>query len=343
MAKQIEWDVAEVLDYDKTYQYVASDQEGSTTNSLFALRVRTCSTYFNEKPFIAKPANINMKQIPLVGEFVLIYRTFNQESSSERWRESWYYVSSIDVQSSINSNMLPGLSNGDDQETIDNVKPGKTFLNKAISPLQPYEGDLMIEGRVGNSIRFGSSIDQSINLPANYYYKRPTWFTPGNYPDPIIILSNRIKHLSDKEFVVEDINADASSIYLTSTQVVDLRLSRSLSKYNTFAGSQLLGNANRIILRANTDVAVIDSEKGIILNTPGDIRIGNDRADQPMIHGQALYDALQKIIEAISLGTTSEGTPRGLPELAEVAKNLTNILSTKYFVENTAVPIPTDI
>jgi len=339
MAKQLEWDVAEVLDYDHTYQYVASDKEGATTNKLFALRVRRASGYFNDKPFLVKPANINMKQIPLVGEFVLIYRTFNQESTGKRWRESWYYVSSIDVQSSINSNMLPGLSNGDEQEVIDAVKPGKTFVNQAISPIQPYEGDLILEGRFGNSIRFGSTI--SSNYPAGYYYKTPTW--RGTSSDPIIILSNRKKNLADKEFVVEDINLDVSSIYLTSTQTVDFKLSRSLSKYNTFAGSQLLGNANRIILRANTDVAVIDSEKGIVLNTPGDVRIGNDRADQPMVHGQALYDVLNKIIEAISLGSTSEGTPRGMQELAEAAKQMTNILSTRYFIENTAVPIPTNI
>lgn len=343
MAKQIEWDVAEVLEYDNTYRYVASDQEGSTTNKLFALKVRTAGSYFNDRTFLAKPANINLKQIPLIGEFVLIYRTFNQESTGERWRESWYYVSSIDVQSSINSNMLPGLSNGDSQEDIDNTKPGKTFLNKAISPIQPYEGDLIVEGRVGNSIRFGSSINQSVNLPANYYHKRPTWFTPGNHPDPIIILSNRTKHLPDKEFVVEDINTDASSIYLTSTQVVDFKISRSLSKYNTFVGSQILGNANRIVLRANTDVAVIDSEKGIVLNTPGDVRIGNDRADQPLIHGQELYDILTDMIVAISLGSTSEGTPRGLTELTAIQTRLTDILSTKYFVENTKTPIPTNI
>jgi hypothetical protein len=339
MAKQLEWDVAEVLDYDYTYQYIASDKENSTTNKLFGLKVRSASGYFNDKPFLAKPSNINMKQIPLVGEFVLIYKTFNQESAGHRWRESWYYVTSIDVQSSINSNMLPGLSNGDEQENIDATKPGKTFVNQVISPIQPYEGDLIVEGRFGNSIRFGSSIDQSKNT-SNYYYKQPKWYTPGNYSDPIIILSNGRTNLPDKEFVIEDIDNDKSSIYLTSTQVIDFTLSRSLSKYNTFAGSQLLGNANRIILRANTDVAVIDSEKGIILNTPGDVRIGNDRADQPLVHGQVLYDIIRKLITAISLGTTAEGTMKGLTELAAIQTDLTNILSTKYFIENTAVPIP---
>jgi hypothetical protein len=340
MAKQIEWDVAEVLDYDYTYQYIASGKDNSTTNKLFALRVRSASGYFNEKPFLAKPSNINTKQIPLVGEFVLIYKTFNQESTGKKWRESWYYVTSIDMQSAINENMLPGLSNGDDQETIDNTQPGKTFKSKSISPLQPYEGDLLTEGRFGNSIRLGSSI--STSYPAGYYHKAPKWFTPGGESDPIIILSNGRKHLSDKEFVVEDINTDAASIYLTSTQVIDMDMSRPLSKYNTFAGSQFLANANRVVIRANTDVAVIDSEKAIVLNTPGEVRIGGDDPEksQPMVHGQTLYNIIQRLIQAISLGNTPQGTPIGLTELAAIQTELTSILSTKYYVEDTSVPIP---
>jgi hypothetical protein len=63
-----------------------------------------------------------MKQIPLVGEFVLIYKTFNQQATTDRWREGWYYVASIDIQSSINHNMLPGLSDGARQEDIDETK-----------------------------------------------------------------------------------------------------------------------------------------------------------------------------------------------------------------------------
>ena len=334
--KQLEWDVAEVLEYDYTYQHIPSTDANATTNKLFALRVRSCSGYFNNKPFLAKPSNINMKQIPLVGEFVLIYRTFNQESNGQgKWRESWYYVTSIDVQSSIHENMLPGLSDGVDNETIENVKPGKTFQRKhEISPLQPFEGDLLIEGRFGNSIRFGSTI--TTKYPANYYTKPPGWI--GSKQDPIIILSNGRQNYPDKEFVVENINSDASSIYLTSTQNLDFKLSRQLSKYNSFAGSQVLVNSNRLILRANKDIAVIDSQKGIVLNTIGEVRIGNDKADQKMVHGNELYSVLDKLITALTLGCTDQGTPRYLEELATIQQQLPGILSNKYFIEKTSVP-----
>ena len=39
--RRIEWDVAEVIDYDYTYRYIPSDQTTPTTDKLFALTVRS--------------------------------------------------------------------------------------------------------------------------------------------------------------------------------------------------------------------------------------------------------------------------------------------------------------
>ncbi len=47
--RRIEWDVAEVIEYDYTYQYIPNDQDNATVDQLFALKVRSCSTYFNDK------------------------------------------------------------------------------------------------------------------------------------------------------------------------------------------------------------------------------------------------------------------------------------------------------
>lgn len=338
MSKQIEWDVAEVLEYDYTYQWIPESEQDSTTNKLFALKVRSCSSYFNDKLYLARPSNINMKQIPLVGEFVLIFKTFNQESTTDRWREAWYYVSSIDIQSSINENMLPGLSNGASRQSIENTKPGKTFIKQAVSPLQPYEGDFLIEGRFGNSIRFGNSVNTS-TAPTNYYHKPPTWITQNLTYDPIIILSNGHTNLTGKEFVVEDIEKDKSSLYLTSTQqLTTFKLSRSLTVNNNFAGSQFIGTADRIILRAKTDIAVIDAKQGIVLNTDDSVRIGSDDADEPLPHGTILFQILNKLISAIQLGTTSAGgpgVPVGLQELTEAATLIAQLNSNKYFIKKT--------
>ena len=133
----VEFDVAEVLEYDRTYNYIGSDKDNNNISELFALKVRLCSKYFNQKIVYAKPSNMNIKQIPMIGEFVLLYKTFNQESNAVLKRETWYYVTSIDVQSSMNENMLPGISEDLPQTAIDKIKPGKNFTRKSISPLQP--------------------------------------------------------------------------------------------------------------------------------------------------------------------------------------------------------------
>ena len=344
--RRIEWDVAEVIDHDYTYSYIPNDKTNPTVDNLFQLKLRSCSTYYNDKLIYAKPSNINMKQIPLVGEFVLIYKTFNQQATTDRWREGWYYVASIDIQSSINHNMLPGLSDGARQEAIDETKPGKTFIQKAVSPLQPYEGDFLLEGRWGNSIRFSNTV--STSYPNGHYYKAPTWFTPGGQntidilqSDPMIIISNGRINKQGKEFVVEDAEQDASSLYLTSTQILDtLTLSKDLTVHAyAFAGSQFVGVADRIVLRAKRDVAVIDSEEGIVLNTPGEIYIGGEDASEPLAHGLVLQQILQLLVQAIGAGATGPGgapcVTNASALLGQISDLLPDLNSTKYKITKT--------
>ena len=335
----VEWDVAEVLGYERTYQYVPEPTENSNLSELFALKVRACGQLYNQKVYIAKPSNLSIKKIPLVGEFVLIYKTFNQQTTDKIWRESWYYLSTVDIQSSMNENMMPGVSGYLTAEEIDKIKPGVTFSRKSISPIQPYEGDVLIEGRFGNSIRFSSTLDT--NYPNNHYYKKPSWNgSSTSNGDPIIILSNRTTNLDKKEFVVEHIEQDASSLYLTTTQTLsDLKLSKDLTVYNTFSNqSQFVGIGDRIILRAKKDIAVIDSPKAIVLNTPGEVKIGDDSADQALVHGEILYEIILKLANAIGAGGTANGsmvTTNAAAALTEIYSLLPELKSKQYKIKKT--------
>ena len=339
---ELRWDVAEVLDYDYTYQYVPpTDISLGNTNSLFTIKVRTVTPLYNDEIFNVRPSNINLKQIPLVGEFVLIYKTFNEYTSKLRRREGWYYVTTIDVHSNINENLLPGITGNLTDTEIANIKPGKTFKSKAVSPLQPYEGDYLLEGRHGNSIRFGSSINTS--FPEKYYHASPSWFSTrsDNNDDPIIILSNGRKNLKDKEFVIENIEQDASSLYLTSTQHVDtLTLSKDLTKHGySYVGSQFIGAADRIILRAKKDIAVIDSEMAIVLNTPGEIYIGGEDAEETMVHGLVLSRIINLLVNAISAGGTAPDggivSTNAVALLGQVQDLLADMNSTNYKIKKT--------
>jgi len=336
---QFEWDVAEVLEYERTYQYVPTPTENSNLSELFALKVRSCKQLYNQKIYIVKPGNLSIKKIPLVGEFVLIYKTINQQTTDTTWRESWYYLSTVDIHSSLNENMMPGVSKGLNEEQINNVKPGVTFSRKSISPIQPYEGDVLIEGRNGNSIRFSSTLNTT--YPTNYYHKSPSWIGQQfSYGDPIIVLSNRTINLDKKEFVVENIETDASSLYLTTTQTIpNLKLSKELTVYNSFSNqSQLIGVGDRIILRAKKDIAVIDSEKGIVLNTPGEIKIGDDSADQSMVHGEVLYEIILKLANAIAAGGTANGamvTTNAAAAIGQIYDLLPELKSKQYKIKKT--------
>lgn len=346
----VKFDVAEVLSYDNTYQHIPAGSADSNVNNLFAIKVRSCSTYYNHKEYIVKPSNIKLKQIPLVGEFVLIYKTFNQESTSTKPREQWYYLATVDIQSSINENMLPGISNNLTQTQIDLIKPGYTFKQKSISPLQPYEGDFLLEGRWSNSIRFGSTLDY-IN---GKYSIEPIW-SGTSIGDPIIILSNGRINKPNKQFVNEDIEQDASSVYLTSTQNIstlklgDKNFPNSLSIFlpneSQFSRSQFIGTADRVILKAKTDIVVIDSPRAIILNTTGDIKLGNDEATESMVHGDVLLKVLQKILNQLKFPIqcgTMFGTFIDQANRIEAQQELKNLLSSKYFIQKHPYKLESD-
>jgi len=352
------WDVAEVLEYDYTYSYIFPDAGKTNTDSLFALKVRSCSTLYNDQFILARPANNAIKRIPLVGEMVLIYKTFNEQSTKYKRRESWYYVDTVDLQGSINENMLPGISGNKTQDEIDRTKPGRTFTRKPVALLQPYEGDTLIEGRLGNSIRFGSTVnisttDRSVSenntLVPTYYYVEPTWKSPKppgetgpeNDPaQPIIVLSNGRKQLPNKQFIVENPNVDASSLYLTSNQTIPLTLSKPTTKNNSFEGSQFIGVGDKIVLSAKTDVIVLDSKKAIVLNTPEEVRIGGDDADERFVHGEVLKEILDKIISHLLYTQIKCGDLTGTflndTNLRDAQKKLySELTSNKYFLKKT--------
>ena len=122
----------------------------------------------------------------------------------------YFYYPPINVWNNSSGNPLPSepdiqLVNGDlplgEYTTEDKVMNTKNML--------PFEGDMILEGRFGNSIRFGSSTPRGKN----------NWSENDSEGDPITIISNG--QTPQGSAAVEDINGDASSIYLTSNQNID--------------------------------------------------------------------------------------------------------------------------
>ena len=106
-----------------------------------------------------------------------------------------------------------------------------------------------------------------------------------------------------------------------------------------FEKSQFIGTADRIILKAKTDLAVIDSPLGIILNTTGEVKLGNDKAAIGLVHSDVLRDILNYLIDQILSGVqVGDGfAPNGgFIDNGAKAKRaralLSKLDSSKYFI-----------
>ena len=277
----------------------------------------------------------------MIGEHVLVFRSINQESTTDKKRGQWYYFPAISLQSGINNNSLPGVARNrgnDVNEVPDDIATkdlGKEFDEQVISPLQPYEGDVLIEGRFGNSIRLGST---GKNDSERYTKERN--YSGTNSTDPIIILSNGQLNKKNKEFVVESFEDDQASLYLTSTQQIsdngiqlDFNKHTAVSEFNT---SQLIGSADRIILNSKSDSVILNSSNRISLIATEGVRIGSDNASEPMILGDKLESVLIKILDIIQAGginSAGKTTPIRIADIQTLRTTINEIRSNKHFLD----------
>ena len=285
-------------------------------NHDFSVMVRTYITS-QTMDLYCMPANGNIKQIPLVGEHVLIFQGTNSISDVDKLRHQWYYFPAYNIQSSVNNNRLPGVAKlkPSDINDPDHIPEVGSFKQKSVSLLQQFEGDVIIEGRFSNSIRLGSTVN------GGNYTLQPTWIGDGD-GDPIIIISNEHKD-KKKKLTIENIKDDESSLYLTSKQrLPKLKLYNQLTKSKSqtaYDKSQIIGSANRIILTAKQDSIILDSRNRITLNTK-ETRIGKESADHALVKGDVLRDILNDLIDAIQSGVLGPAGMYSFPEPGATSK-----------------------
>ena len=191
---------------------------------------------------LATPLFPNLKNYPLVNEYVLIVKgpsNINPDIGSELKN---FYVSITSLWNSQHMNAVPISLNNDSnlspslnksytsietgnvnrpttqKQSLDlNGNSGGTFEEKGdIHPILPFAGDNILEGRFGNSIRLGNTSKAGGTITNN-------WSLGSNTEngDPITIIKNGQPTSGSSEGylpITEDINNDPTSIYLTSTQ-----------------------------------------------------------------------------------------------------------------------------
>lgn len=181
----------------------------------------------------AKPLFSFIKYFPLVNEIVLILnatsRNIYSDTKGDNVFVSNYYLPNINVWNNPQQNALPlerdlknkpnannaeeaSLGIEQNQSEKSKISLGEYFTEKDnIKSLQPFEGDLILEGRFGNSIRMGAT------TPSD---KPNNWSSTDNIGDPITIISNgQVKTTGDT--VLENINETPSSIFLLSNQNIN--------------------------------------------------------------------------------------------------------------------------
>ena len=115
----------------------------------------------------------------------------------------------------------------DTQNTTDTA-PGNEFKEVAnVNNPQPFEGDVILQGRSGHSIRLGATVDVSgTSESENRYQKLPSWGSgESGAQGPIIIMragASESQKNENNDYIIEKINEDKSSIYVCSGQQIPI-------------------------------------------------------------------------------------------------------------------------
>mgnify|MGYP003664368821 FL=1 len=312
----------------------------------------------------AYPLFPNIKFYPLINEVVTIIKLPSSNIDKKVTKTVNYYLPPINIWNNIHHNAIPAVANRSpsqqqdyEQTSVGSVRRvtddsteihlGKTFTEKSnIHPLLPYEGDHIIEGRWGNSIRLGSTVKNSTT-------PNP-WSKSGGEGDPITIIRNgQSAHTTPGwEPIIENIGTDDSSIYLTSTQQIPFFPSSATK--NSFApkdatplssaeygGKQIILNSGRLNLNATSDSILISSPNTIHLSankeihfdsptrtviSTGELFLGDRQATERLVKGDTLVKELKKLVVALeglaNSCTTSVAGPFPIPSLNVVGPSL---------------------
>jgi len=371
-----EWNSIGTIFYEEAYYGLSAISVNTTSNT------------------IAVPLLPNIKQYPLINELTYVIFLPGANLTDNPNSSVAYYFPPSNIWNSQHHNAVPVSPNLTPAENRDYVSTtlgsyrrvtdnstdiflGKTFDEKTdIHSLLPYEGDVIYEGRWGNSIRLGSTVGNSF-IPNG-------WSNGASYEngDPITIIRNgQATYTSDPWIpVTEDINNDKSSIYLTSNQQLPLfpaninnfSFSKSTPPINVgqYEGNQIILNSGRLVFNAKSDSILLLASKAIQLScgetlgvdakqislTADKVYLGSSEGVegtkiQPVVLGENLNFVLgdiavflQTLNIAFQTATDSNGAPivslQSIACDAETLSNdLLNIVNAKNLLSKTVKTI----
>lgn len=287
-----------------------------------------------------------IRQYPLINEIVYIVSGPSDQLNDNYKNQKLFYFPPFGVWNAVNHNAFPNMDQYSEFLKYQYQQPGyqgsadvsQTKLplgvsfqeNDKVRSLTPFEGDTLIEGRFGQSIRFGSS--NIIRASKN------TWSTnTESSGKPITVIINgqgRPTAQNADKFVttVEDISRDDSSIYLTSGQVLNtLSVSeiRSANYEFPYKGNQAVVCSDRVMIYSKKENVLLYSKKeigisaikkvnlysseNVIVNSPK-ISLGDEFVKEPAILGDTFTTELIRMLQCIeSAGNNLTGFSTSSP------------------------------
>ena len=318
--------------YGRIKRIILSEQdkdfnEVGRTNGILAVRYYPIGSQLDEDNVdelpIAFPLNSGIKVAPVLNEIIqLVQGPRSNEVFSTQIGTKTYYTNLVNVYGNRNHNALP-----DATDKVVDIDIGQEVeeLSQTES-LQPFPGDVIVEGRTGNSIRLSG-------------YKHPDnpFTNDNNNSDPFLTLvCKKFKENTDLPGTyVESLNDENSCIFIGTNHNLFLNPTRALSKtyrtspliedsyipekFNTFTGRQIGIKSGRVTLSGDLDGVFIIGEKtvglsGNSVNIEGTSYVGVDankiflgekskirgeRVNQPAIRGQELVDWEKELLNEL--------------------------------------------
>lgn len=232
----------------------------------------------------AFPMDSTIQEMPLIGEIVLLQKVLG----------NFFYMRKVNITHRLQENAMlklnsklsnrPKKLNSSITATATEISSeahqfGEYYKpDSRVRPLKHFEGDVLFQGKMGHSIRFGSSqIDPS---------------SKGMAPN-LILRTGQSKDVelnactSDKIFglILEDVNNDVSSIWMTSDQVVPYEPTiinvgsfyRSLKNPpQQYDGGSIIINSDRVVLGSKKTHIMMFSQEEIYLNSFKNTSIDTD-------------------------------------------------------------------
>ena len=306
----------------------------------------------------AVPFYPNIKNYPLLNELVYLLQLPSNNISTNITDNNFYYLTPLNVWNSQHHNAIPNNPSNPSQvqdydsafqgeirraeDNSSDVNLGSTFKEKLnINPLLPYEGDIIYEGRWGNSIRFSSTVKNS--------YTKNDWSNVGENGDPITIIRNGQTDYSSDPWIpqTEDINRDLSDIWLTSTQKLPITPSSNLTDsyakskapedLREYSKNQIVLNSGRLTFNAKNDAIILGANSTIHLTANESVNIDASKyiaLTAPKVYLGSSQGTDDVDIQSVVLG---EDLNKLLGEIAQYLSTLNTAFSSA--TDSLAVPI----